>query len=243
MLRENLPDIKSIVLNINTDDTNVILGKSCITLYGNDFITDELCGLKFNISPLSFYQVNRTQAEKLYTVAKNYANLSKEEILFDIYCGTGTIGLSMADKCKAVYGIEIIPEAIENAKQNAINNSIKNAQFICADAYTGAKELTANGINPDVIVLDPPRKGCSADLIDLSVSLFPKRIVYVSCDPATLARDLRIFDDMGYKISAVQPVDMFPRTGHVESVVLMSRAGSRLQVECIKDKAETKENI
>lgn len=221
MLRENLTDIKSIVLNTNTQDTNVILGKSCMTLYGSDFITDVLCGLRFNISPLSFYQVNRTQAERLYTVAKHYANLSKDEILFDIYCGTGTIGLSMADECKAVYGIEIIPEAIENAKQNAMNNSVKNAQFICADAYTGAKELIANGIKPDVIVLDPPRKGCSSDLIDLAVSLLPKRIVYVSCDPATLARDLKIFDDKGYEIGAVQPVDMFPRTGHVETVVLM----------------------
>lgn len=223
MLKSEMPSLKSVVINTNTDITNVILGKRCKTIYGNDYISDELCGLKFNISPLSFYQVNRTQAEKLYSLAKNYANLTPDDVLMDIYCGTGTIGLSMADKCKELYGIEIIPEAIENAKQNARNNGITNACFICADAFDGAKQITDKGIKPSVIVIDPPRKGCSTDLISLVVKLSPDRVVYVSCDPATLARDMRVFADSGYTPEKITPVDMFPRTSHVETVCLLSK--------------------
>lgn len=223
MLTSELSEIKSVVININTDDTNVVLGKSCRTIYGNNSISDILCNLKFDISPLSFYQVNRSQAERIYSLAKEYADMNKNKILFDIYCGTGTIGLSMADSCKAVYGIEIVSDAIKNARQNAVNNKITNAEFICADAYDGTKQLTDRGIKPDVIVIDPPRKGSSPEAIELIVSLMPKRIVYVSCDPATLARDLKLFNSLGYEPKIITPVDMFPRTSHVETVCLLSR--------------------
>lgn len=223
MLSSQIAEIKSIAVNVNTEDTNVILGKECRTIYGKESISDILCGLKFDISPLSFYQVNRNQAERLYGIAKNYADMHKDEVLLDIYCGTGTIGLSMADSCKAVYGIEVIPDAVENAKQNALNNKIVNAEFICADAYEGAKRLTAKGIKSDVIIIDPPRKGSTPEVINLIVSLSPKRIVYVSCDPATLSRDLKLFNEFGYEPQKITPVDMFPRTSHVECVVLMTR--------------------
>lgn len=223
MLTSEISVIKSVVININTDDTNVVLGKNFRTIYGNNSISDILCDLKFDISPLSFYQVNRSQAERIYSLAKEYAAMNKNEILFDIYCGTGTIGLSMADSCKAVYGIEIVSDAIKNARQNAVNNEIANAEFICADAYDGAKQLTDRGIKPDVIIIDPPRKGSSPEVIELIVSLMPKRIVYVSCDPATLARDLKLFNSLGYEPKIITPVDMFPRTSHVETVCLLSK--------------------
>lgn len=215
--------IKSIILNINKDRTNVILGKKCKTLYGKDSITDKLCGLKFNISPLSFYQVNRDQAEKLYKIAADFAGLTGDEFLLDLYCGTGTIGLSMASKSKNLLGVEIIPQAIENAKENAKINGIKNAEFICSDASAAALKLCRDDMQPDVVVLDPPRKGCDAMVVDSVRKMAPKRIVYVSCDPETLARDLKIFDEYGYKTIEVTPVDMFPRTLHVETVCLMSR--------------------
>lgn len=215
--------IKSIVLNINKDKTNVVLGKKCITVYGNNCITDELCGLRFNISPLSFYQVNRDQTEKLYGIAAEYANLSGKEFLIDLYCGTGTIGLSMAHKAKRVLGIEIIPQAIENAKENAKNNNIENAEFICSDASGAAEKLSKDNVEPDVVIVDPPRKGCDGIVIDSVCKMSPKRVVYVSCDPETLARDLAIFEEKGFKVKEVTPVDMFPRTQHVETVVLMSK--------------------
>ncbi|MBE6775554.1 MAG: 23S rRNA (uracil(1939)-C(5))-methyltransferase RlmD [Ruminococcaceae bacterium] len=216
-------NIKSIVLNINKQDTNVILGESCITLWGEDFIEDELCGLTFRISPLSFYQVNPEGTEILYGKAREYAALKGGETLLDLYCGTGTIGLTMAKDCKALIGVEIIPQAIENAKKNAALNGIKNARFICDDASGAAKTLFDEGIRPDVIILDPPRKGCSADVIDMVVDMSPDRVVYVSCDPATLARDCRIFEDKGYKVTELCAVDMFPRTVHTESVAKLER--------------------
>lgn len=215
---------KSLQLNINKEKTNVVLGKKCITLYGSDYITDILCGLKFNISPLSFYQVNRTQAENLYSIAQKYAQLEKDDILLDLYCGTGTIGLSMAHKVKKLIGVEIIPQAIENAKENAKLNNINNAEFICADASTAATKLDKQGIKPTVIIVDPPRKGCDKELIATIAKMSPKRVVYVSCDSATMARDIKIFNELGYTPQEVTPVDMFPGTSHVESVVLMSRA-------------------
>ncbi len=222
-LLEKEPSIRSIVLNINKKDTNVILGSKCITLWGSDYITDILCGLKFRISPLSFYQVNRNQAEKLYNKAAEYAGLTGRETVLDLYCGAGTIGLSMAKSAKEIIGVEIVPEAIEDAKINAEINNINNARFICGDAAQAAETLKNEGIHPDVIILDPPRKGCSPDMVKTAAEMNPDRIVYVSCDPATLARDCALFANLGYTAAKATPVDMFPRTGHVETVVQLSK--------------------
>ena len=227
MLRESLPGLKTVVLNINKDKTNVIVGKKCRSLWGEGYITDELCGHSFRISPLSFYQVNRDQAERLYGIAGELAGISKHETLIDMYCGTGTIGLSMASKVKKLIGVEIIPQAVEDAKKNAAANGITNAEFICADAAVAAAQLRADEIKADCIVLDPPRKGCSAELIETVVSMSPKRIVYVSCDPATLARDISIFTKHDYNVQKAVPVDMFPRTAHVETVCLLSKLFSQ----------------
>lgn len=220
---QKIENIKSIVLNINTEKTNVILGNKCETLWGDDYIYDELCGVKIRLSPLSFYQVNHAQAEKLYSRAKEYAELTGNEILLDMYCGAGTIGLSMADKCKEVIGVEIVKPAVEDARNNAKMNDIKNATFYCADASNAAEMFKNKGIKPDVIVVDPPRKGCEASLVETICKMNPNRVVYVSCDPATLARDCKLFDELGYKVEKLTAVDLFPRTVHVESVVLMSR--------------------
>ena len=222
-LVETCPDIKSIVLNINREKTNVILGEKCVTLWGTDYITDVLCGLKFRVSPLSFYQVNAAQAEKLYQKAGEFAGLTGSETVFDLYCGTGTIGLTLAASAKKIIGVETVPQAIEDAKRNADENGIKNAEFICADASTSAAELKARNVSPDVVILDPPRKGCAPELIETVAGMSPERIVYVSCDSATQARDCKLFVSYGYQVTRCAPVDMFPRAGHVECVVLMSR--------------------
>ncbi len=223
MLRENVPSMTSFILNTNKEKTNVILGKKCRTVWGNETIADELCSLRFNISPLSFYQVNRTQAERIYNKAAEYACLTGEETLMDLYCGAGTIGLSMAHKVKKLIGVEIIDAAIENAKVNAAENGITNAEFICSDAAKAADMLEKRGEKPDVVIIDPPRKGCAAELIETISKMNPKRVVYVSCDPATLARDLKIFDEKGYKAQKVTPADLFPGTAHVETVVSLVR--------------------
>lgn len=222
-LKENLPDLKSVVVNSNCEKTNVILGEKNRTAYGRGYINDVLCDLKFKISPLSFYQVNRTTAEILYNKAREYADLKGNEVLFDLYCGTGTIGLSMAKDCKQLIGVEVISQAIEDAKENARENNITNARFICGDAAKAAVTLEKEGIKPDVIVVDPPRKGLDKELISTVSRMAPTRIVYVSCDPATLARDLKIFEEKGYETREITPVDMFPGTSHVETVVLMSK--------------------
>mgnify|MGYP003301996210 CR=1 FL=1 len=216
-------NIKSIVLNINKEDTNVVLGKKCITIYGSDYIEDELLSLRFRISPLSFYQVNPEGTEILYSKARAYAALVPGETLLDLYCGAGTIGLTMAEDAGQVIGVEIIPEAIENAKQNAEINGIKNARFICDDASGAAKTLYDEGIRPNVVILDPPRKGCSEDVLKTVADMGPDRIVYVSCDSATLARDCRIFDSLGYEVKEYTAVDMFPRTTHCECVAKLIR--------------------
>lgn len=221
-LRE-IDGVKSIVLNVNREKTNVVLGRECKTLWGEDFITDELCGLKFNISPLSFYQVNHDGAEILYGKAGEYAELTGKETLVDLYCGTGTIGLTMASRAKTLIGVEIIPQAIENAKENARLNGIDNAEFICGDASQAAQELLKRKLKPDVVILDPPRKGCDEELVKTVAEMSPERIVYVSCDSATLARDCRRFTDLGYKVKKATPVDMFPHTAHVETVALLVR--------------------
>ncbi|MDD6395415.1 MAG: 23S rRNA (uracil(1939)-C(5))-methyltransferase RlmD [Firmicutes bacterium] len=222
-IRAVSPEIKSIIINTNRERTNVIMGAKCRTAWGKDTISDILCGVKFEISPLSFYQVNREQAEKLYNCGREYAGLTGKEVLFDIYCGTGTIGLSMAASARALYGIEIIPDAVENARRNAAANCIENAEFICADAADGARQLKERGISPDVVVIDPPRKGCSAEVIELIDEMSPKRVVYISCDPATLARDIARFAEYGWKAQRLTAVDMFPRTANVECVVLLTK--------------------
>lgn len=214
--------IKSIIVNINKEDTNVILGSRCVTLYGSDTIRDMLCGKTFELSPLSFYQVNHDCAELLYGKAAEYAG--KGNVLLDMYCGAGTIGISMSDNFKEIIGVEIIPEAVENAKNNAKLNNVENTRFICADASEAAKMLEKEGIHPDVTVLDPPRKGCDEALLNAVASMKPEKIVYVSCDPATLARDCAKLRELGYGIEKAAPADMFPRTAHVECVTLITRA-------------------
>lgn len=230
-LEKDIPNFKSLIINENKEKSNVILGKKCTTVYGGEYITDILCGLKFNISPLSFYQVNRTQAEKLYNIAQNYADLQGDEILLDLYCGTGTIGLSMAHKVKELIGVEIVEQAVENARANARLNNIGNARFICADASSAAARLEKENIKPDVIILDPPRKGCNNELISTVAHMEPKRVVYVSCDAATLARDMKLFAQQGYIPREVTPVDMFPVTAHVETVCLLSKLNVKQHIE------------
>lgn len=222
-LKDQLPQLKSVIFNSNREKTNVVLGNKNRTAFGSDYITDVLCGLKFKISPFSFYQVNRKQAEKLYEIAKNYADLKGDEVLLDLYCGTGTIGLTMADSCKTLIGVEIVEDAIKDAIENAKINGINNARFICGDATKGAEILSQEGIKPDVVIIDPPRKGCDASLINTVTQMNPKRIVYVSCDPETLARDLKLFQDKLYSLKEITPVDLFSRTAHVESVALLSK--------------------
>ena len=220
---KEIDGLASVILNINRDKTNVVLGKECKTLFGSDYITDELCGLKFNLSPLSFYQVNHDGAEILYNKAKEYAALTGSETLVDLYCGTCTIVLTMAKDVKSLIGVEIIPQAIENAKENARLNGIDNAEFICADAAQAASTLLERGVKPDIVILDPPRKGCDEALIKTVAEMSPERVVYVSCDSATLARDCQRFAALGYRTLAATPVDMFPHTAHVETVALLVR--------------------
>ena len=222
-LKEKYPQIKSIVVNVNACDTNVILGDRTFSVWGADSLTDTLCELRFEIAPEAFYQINRDQTQRLYAKAKGYAALTGEETLLDLDCGAGTIGLTMADSCKELIGVEIIPEAIENAKRNAQNNGIANARFFCGDATAAAEKLREEGVRPDVIVVDPPRKGLTPELIATVAEMSPDRIVYVSCDPATMARDLKLFTEQNYSVKEITPFDMFPRTSHVESVCLMSR--------------------
>lgn len=224
-IKENVEGIKSIILNINKENTNVILGQQCITLWGEDTITDYIDNFKFNISPLSFFQVNPVQTEKLYSKALEYAGLTGEETVFDAYCGTGTITLFLSQKAKKVYGVEIIEPAIINARENARINNIDNAEFFVGKSEEIIPELIEKGIVPEVIVVDPPRKGCDIKLLDAIGKAKPRRVVYVSCDPSTLARDLKILEEKGYKTEKVQPVDMFPHTSHIETIVMMTYCG------------------
>ncbi|WP_051538086.1 23S rRNA (uracil(1939)-C(5))-methyltransferase RlmD [Butyrivibrio proteoclasticus] len=228
-LRKN-SGMTSISVSVNTEKTNVIMGLEIHTIWGRDTIKDTLCGLEFEISPLSFYQVNPKQCEKLYGKAIEYAGLTGKETVWDLYCGIGTITLSMAADARKVYGVEIIPEAIEDAKANAKRNNIDNAEFYCGKAeevlpdFYNKGMADDNALNPDVIVVDPPRKGCDEACLDTMLKMKPERIVYVSCDSATLARDLRILVDGGYELKAVTPCDMFGHTVHVETVVLLTKA-------------------
>ncbi|SMC23341.1 23S rRNA (uracil1939-C5)-methyltransferase [Clostridium acidisoli DSM 12555] len=223
LLQENINELKSIVLNVNKKRTNVILGDKCETIFGEDTIVDSIGKFKFNISPLSFFQVNPVQTEKLYEKALEYAALNGDEIVFDAYCGAGTISLFLSQKAKKVYGVEIIKEAIDDAKKNAIENNVKNVEFIVGQSEKVIPELINKGIMADVVVVDPPRKGCEKSLLEEIANMKPQKIVYVSCDPGTLARDLLILTDLEYKVVEVQPVDMFSQTSHVETCSLLVR--------------------
>ena len=215
---EAVPNITSIIQNVNTKRTNVILGDQTITLWGADVISDYIGDIKFEISPRSFYQVNPVQTKVLYDKTLEYADLSGNETVIDAYCGIGTISLFLAKKAKKVYGVEIVPEAIEDARKNAALNEITNVEFEVGEAETVIPNWYKQGIIADTLVVDPPRKGCDENLLKTIAAMKPKKVVYVSCNPATLARDLRYLEDNGYKTVEVQPVDMFPQTMHVESV-------------------------
>ena len=223
IITNNIPNIKSIIQNINSKNTNVILGEKLITLWGQETISDYIGEFKFNISPLSFFQVNPTQTDVLYSKALEYANLTGDETVFDAYCGTGTITLFLSKKAKKVYGVEIIKQAIDNANINAKENNVSNAEFFVGKSEEVIPSLIDKGVKADVIVVDPPRKGCDVKLLEAITKVSPKRIVYVSCDPSTLARDLKILDENGYKTIEVQPVDMFPQTAHIENVAKLIR--------------------
>ncbi len=217
-LQVAVPGMVGLVLSINREKTNVILGKNYQTLWGQDFLYDTLCGLTFKLSVPSFFQVNPMQTEVLYRKAAEFAGLTGDETVVDLYCGTGTISLVLAEQAQKVIGAEIIPSAVENARKNAAHNHVTNAEFLCGDAKDAARILYERGERPDVIVIDPPRKGCDAAVITTIAAMRPTRVVYVSCDPATLARDLKQFTAEDYNIEAVTPVDMFPCTAHVETV-------------------------
>ena len=221
-LMEAFPAIKSVIQSVNHDDTNVVLGHQEILLAGRDHIYDDLCGLRFKISAHSFYQVNTFQTEVLYRTAAQMAQLKADDEVLDLYCGVGTIGLSLSRQVKKVTGIEIVPQAIEDAKINARINDINNAEFICGDAGRQCERLLEEGRHFDCVIVDPPRKGCSRETIELLKKLASQRIIYISCNPSTLARDLALLKD-DYEIRKIQPVDMFPHTYHVETVALLTR--------------------
>lgn len=222
-LRRSVPTLAGVVLNCNTERTNVILGREYRVLWGQDYLYDTLCGLTFRLSVPSFFQVNRTQAEVLYGRALEFAGLTGKETVLDLYCGTGTISLVMATRAERVLGAEIVPQAIEDAKENARRNGLENTEFFCADAGEAAQLLARRGLRPDVISVDPPRKGLSLPVIEAICQMGPERVVYVSCDPETLARDLKLLEEREYRVVRAEAVDMFPRTGHVETVVLLSK--------------------
>ena len=225
-LRGQFPAISTILLNVNAKNTNVILGSENHILYGPGYIEDTLCGVPVRLGPLSFYQVNTLAAERLYGVAAQYAQLTPDDTLLDLYCGMGTIGLSMAEQCRELIGVEIVPEAIESAKANAARMGetvAAKSRFFCADAGQAATQLAAEGLHPDIVMLDPPRKGCDEATLSAVVRMAPRRVVYVSCNPATAARDAAWLEQNGYHAEKVQPVDLFPRTKHVECVVKLTR--------------------
>ena len=220
-LRETCPELSGIVLNVNKTPGNTVLAGEFHTLWGKAEIVDELCGSKFSIAPQAFFQINPPQAERLYERAVRYAG--NGELAFDLYCGAGTISLCLAGRFRRVIGAEIVPEAIENARANAKANGVENIEFLCADAGEAAQKLAERDLRPDVIVVDPPRKGMSEEAVRAVCSMGPQRVVYVSCDPATLARDILRFTELGYTLREATAVDMFPRTSHVETVVLMTK--------------------
>lgn len=222
-LRRAAPGLTGVVLSVNRDRTNVVLGRRQITLWGRDWLEDTLCGLTFRISVPSFYQVNRAQTEVLYAKAAEFAALTGRETVLDLYCGIGTISLVMARTAGRVIGAEIVPAAVADAEANARRNGIRNAEFFCADAADAARRLAEEGLRPDVVCVDPPRKGLAAGVVETIAGMAPDRVIYVSCDPATLARDVARFAPLGYAPVQAVAVDLFPRTAHVETVVLLSK--------------------
>ena len=222
-LRRAAPGLTGVVLSVNRDRTNVVLGRRQITLWGRDWLEDTLCGLTFRISVPSFYQVNRAQTEVLYAKAAEFAALTGRETVLDLYCGIGTISLVMARTAGRVIGAEIVPAAVADAEANARRNGIRNAEFFCADAADAARRLAGEGLRPDVVCVDPPRKGLAAGVVETIAGMAPDRVIYVSCDPATLARDVARFAPLGYAPVQAVAVDLFPRTAHVETVVLLSK--------------------
>lgn len=223
LLRDACPKCTGIVLGTNTKKGNVILGDRYRTLWGSDRLEDTLCGKTFRLSVPSFYQVNRAQAERLYAKAIEFADLTGQETVLDLYCGAGTITLALSDHAKKVLGAEIVPEAIDDARENTARNGVKNAEFFCGDASDVAKKLARENLRPDVITVDPPRKGLAADVVESIAEMQPGRVVYVSCDSATMARDVKRLADLGYTARRACAVDMFPRADHVETVVLLSK--------------------
>ena len=231
MLKTEVDGLKSIVQNINKKRTNIIMGAKNRVLYGKSTIKDRLGNLKFNISPLSFFQVNSAQTEKLYATALDFAALSGKETVIDCYCGTGTISLYLAQKARKVYGIEIVEPAIKDANENVKANNIANAEFICGDAAVEMPALLKSGVKPDTVLLDPPRAGCDKKVLAAIAGVKPEKIVYVSCNPASLARDMAFLTENGYKAVKAQPVDMFPMTSHIETVCLLSKLQSKEHIE------------
>ena len=229
-LRAACPELTGIVLNINKSKGNTVLAGDFYTLWGEDTIVDTLCSLRYRISPRAFFQINPPQAEKLYRRALDYAAPGPDSLVFDLYCGAGTISLCLAQRAGRVIGAEIVPEAIENARANARENGVENVEFLCADAGAAAQALAARGLRPETVVVDPPRKGMDEAAVRAVAEMEPERVVYVSCDPATLARDVLRFQELGYELREVTAVDMFPRTRHVETVCLMSR--ERFSADC-----------
>ncbi len=230
-VRAACPGAVGVVLNENTRDTNVILGERYRTLWGTDRLEDTLRGLRFTLSVPSFYQVNRPQAERLYEKALEFAALTGRELVLDLYCGIGTITLCLAERAGRVIGAEIVPEAIRDARENARRNGIGNVEFFCGDTGETAAHLAAEGLRPDVVVVDPPRKGLGEGVVETIASMGPQRVVYVSCDPATLGRDVKRFAAQGYAARRAAAVDLFPRTAHVETVVLLSKLNAKQHIE------------
>ena len=223
-ITEKHPNVSGVGLLRNSEPGNVIMGGRVVTLFGETQLTDTLCGLRFRISPLAFYQVNHAQAERLYQTALAYAKLERSQLALDLYCGAGTITLCLAQHAGKAIGVEVVPEAVEDARANARLNGIENAEFYCKDAGQAAAGLAAQGLTPDVIVVDPPRKGLDGEAVQAILSMAPARVVYVSCDPGTLARDARLIcEDGRYAVQELTPVDMFPRTRHVETCVKLER--------------------
>lgn len=231
LLRDACPKCAGIVLGTNTKKGNAILGDRYRTLWGSDRLEDTLCGKTFRLSVPSFYQVNRIQAERLYAKAIEFAGLTGQETVLDLYCGAGTITLALSDHAKKVLGAEIVPEAIDDARENAARNGVKNAEFFCGDASDVAKKLARENLRPDVITVDPPRKGLAADVVEIIAEMQPGRVVYVSCDSATMARDVKRLADLGYTAQRACAVDMFPRADHVETVCLLSKLHAKQHIE------------
>ena len=234
-VERNCPETAGVILNVNRTRGNTVLAGEFYTLRGSGVLRDTLCGLSFDLSPRSFYQVNPAQAERLYAKALEYAAPEGRGTVLDLYCGAGTISLCLARGAERVIGAEIVPEAVENARENARRNGVQNAEFLCADAGEAAAELLRRGVKPDAVVVDPPRKGLSPEVIDCVCAMSPERVVYVSCDVATQARDLKRFAECGYTPQRACAVDMFPRTAHVETVALLSKKENTKQPQCLPE--------